>query len=130
MSHEPGKTHAPEDNKHPSHGAHAEAPHNTIHRPAPHSKEPEHHTAKVDSKKAVADPKKPLSSSAAPSLVHDHPDAAYIKRDDLGQVIAQGMAVLYLTHPKNPVDFLAKWLLNYSHAEKQALLRLEQHDKV
>ncbi len=42
----------------------------------------------------------------------DHPDAAYIKRDDIGLVIAKGMAVLYETRPKNPVDFLGKWLLN------------------
>jgi len=51
----------------------------------------------------------------------EHPDAAYIKRDDLGLVIAKGMAVMYKTQPKNPVDFLAKWLLNYAHVEKQAL---------
>ena len=44
----------------------------------------------------------------------DHPDAAYIKRDDLGVVIAQGLAVMYKTQPKNPCDFLAKWLLNYA----------------
>lgn len=37
----------------------------------------------------------------------DHPDATYIKREDIGQVIAKGMAVLYLTQPKSPVEFLA-----------------------
>lgn len=53
--------------------------------------------------------------------VKDHPDAAYIKRDDIGLVIAKGLAVMYKTQPTNPCDFLAKWLLNYSEVEKQAL---------
>jgi len=44
----------------------------------------------------------------------DHPDAAYIKREDIGVVVARGLAVMYKTQPKNPVDFLAKWLLNYA----------------
>jgi hypothetical protein len=40
--------------------------------------------------------------------------AEYIKSDELGRVIAKGMAVLYKTQPQNPVDFLGKWLLNVS----------------
>ena len=51
----------------------------------------------------------------------DHPDAAYIKRDDIGLVVSKGLAVLYKTQPSNPVDFLAKWLLNYANVEKTAL---------
>ena len=58
---------------------------------------------------------------ASISKKEEHPDATYIKRDDLGQVIAKGMAVLYLTKPSNPIDFLAKWLLNYSNTEKQSV---------
>jgi hypothetical protein len=44
----------------------------------------------------------------------EHPDASYIKRKEIGEVIAKGLAVMYKTQPKNPVDFLAKWLLNYA----------------
>lgn len=44
----------------------------------------------------------------------DHPDAAYIKSSELGLVVAKGLAVMYKAQPSNPVDFLAKWLLNYS----------------
>ena len=44
----------------------------------------------------------------------EHPDAAYIKRDDIGLVIAKGLAVMYKAQPQNPCDFLAKWLLNYA----------------
>ena len=42
------------------------------------------------------------------------PAAEYLKSEEIGLVIAKGMAVLYKTNPKNPVDFLAKWLLNYA----------------
>lgn len=38
----------------------------------------------------------------------------YLKQDNIGKVIAKGLAVLYTQKPKFPVDFLAKWLLNYS----------------
>lgn len=43
----------------------------------------------------------------------------------MGVVISKGMAVMYKTNPKNPVDFLAKWLLNYSQVEKTEDLRAE-----
>lgn len=51
----------------------------------------------------------------------DHPDASYLKRDDIGLVVAKGLAVMYKEQPKNPVDFLAKWLLNYAQVEKTHL---------
>jgi len=41
-------------------------------------------------------------------------DADYLKSPELGTVVAKGMAVMYAQNPKNPVDFLAKWLLNYA----------------
>lgn len=50
----------------------------------------------------------------------EHPDAAYIKSDEIGVVIAKGIAVTYKTQPKNPVDFLAKWLLNHARVQKEA----------
>jgi hypothetical protein len=39
-------------------------------------------------------------------------DADYLKSEDIGLVIAKGMATLYQAKPSNPVDFLGKWLLN------------------
>jgi hypothetical protein len=51
----------------------------------------------------------------------EHPDAKYIKSDDLGLVVAKGLAVLYKTQPANPVDFLAKWLLNYASIQQNAV---------
>ena len=63
------------------------------------------------------------AATTAPTIaaVNEHPDAAYIKRDDLGLVIAKGLAVMYKAQPSNPVDFLAKWLLNHSNVKQQAV---------
>jgi len=47
-----------------------------------------------------------------------HPDAAYLKQEDIGIVIAKGMAVTYKEQPKNPVDFFAKWLLQQVEVKK------------
>lgn len=63
----------------------------------------------------------------ASSVAQEHPDAAYIKQDKLGVVIAKGLAVMYKTQPSNPVDFLAKWLLNYSIIQQTAVA--EQADQ-
>lgn len=52
-------------------------------------------------------------------------DADYLKSEEIGQVIAKGMGVLYNTNPKNPVDFLAKWLLNYSQVERAGEKRID-----
>jgi len=60
----------------------------------------------------------------------EHPDAAYLKSDELGLVIAKGMAVMYKAQPKNPVEFLAKWLLNYSQVERAAVSQGERKEKV
>jgi len=57
------------------------------------------------------------SSAAVAGAVAEHPDAAYIKSDELGVVIAKGLAVMYKAQPANPVDFLAKWLLNHAHVQ-------------
>ena len=42
-----------------------------------------------------------------------HPDIAYIKTEEIGQIISQGLTAVYLERPDFPVDYLAKWLLNY-----------------
>lgn len=47
------------------------------------------------------------------------PDADYLMSDEIGLVIAKGMQVLYKTNPKNPVDFLAKYLLHTSKVNRE-----------
>lgn len=37
----------------------------------------------------------------------------YLKQDEIGDVIAQAIAEMYLQKPQFPVDYLANWLLNY-----------------
>ena len=52
-----------------------------------------------------------------------HPDIKYIKTPEIGQVISQGLTSVYLAKPDFPVDYLAKWLLNYlDNQEKERLL--------
>jgi hypothetical protein len=46
-------------------------------------------------------------------------DADYLKSEDLGKVIAKGMAVLYKANPQNPIDYLGKWLLNQSMVKRE-----------
>lgn len=54
-------------------------------------------------------------------------DAEYLKSNDLGLVIAKGMAVMYKAQPTNPVDFLARWLLNLAANEKK---NEDMHDQI
>ena len=37
---------------------------------------------------------------------------------------------MYKNQPKNPVDFLAKWLLNYAQVERVALSTVESKERV
>jgi hypothetical protein len=56
-----------------------------------------------------------------------HPDADYLKGDDIGLVIAKAMAVTYRADPANPIDYFAKWLLNHSKVQK---VQVAQEEKV
>jgi len=67
-----------------------------------------------------------LNNNCNRTVMSRQTEADYLKSDELGLVIAKGMAVMYKENPKNPVDFLAKWLLNYSQVEKAALSKQEQ----
>ena len=58
------------------------------------------------------------------------PDAEYLKSEGIGLVIAKGMAVLYKEQPRNPVDFLSKWLFNHAHVERAAEAQKEAENAV
>jgi len=47
----------------------------------------------------------------------EHGDIKYLKRDDIGAVMAKGLSETYQANPKNPVEFFAKWLLNYGKTD-------------
>jgi hypothetical protein len=44
----------------------------------------------------------------------DHPDLIYLKQAHIGGVINRALSDLYKTKPKNPITFLANWLLSQS----------------
>jgi len=46
----------------------------------------------------------------------DHPDIAYLKSTSIGGVVNRALSDLYKVQPKNPVTFLANWLLNESRS--------------
>jgi hypothetical protein len=51
----------------------------------------------------------------------EHPDITYLKKDDIGLILAKALNETYSVKPKNPVEFFAKWLLNHSQTAKLAL---------
>ena len=63
-------------------------------------------------------------------MTTERPEAEYLKSNDIGLVIAKGMAVTYKADPENPVDFFARWLLNQSHQARNQLLQEERAIKV
>jgi len=44
------------------------------------------------------------------------PEAEYLKSEDIGSIIAKGMAVTYRAQPEKPIEFFGKWLLNQAKA--------------
>ena len=63
-------------------------------------------------------------------MSNSSPDADYLMSDEIGLVIAKGMQVLYKTNPKNPVDFLAKWLLNQSQTNQRESAAAKQQQEI
>ena len=47
----------------------------------------------------------------------EHPDITYLKQDDIGLVLSKGLSETYKFKPTNPIDFFARWLLNYSKTQ-------------
>ncbi|CAD8201854.1 unnamed protein product [Paramecium octaurelia] len=46
-------------------------------------------------------------------------DLDYLHQESIGGVIADGLTVLYNTQPEKPIEFLAKWLLQYCKTSTQ-----------
>ena len=63
----------------------------------------------------------------------EHPNITFLKSSEIGGVLSKGLAILYHEKPKFPVDYLAKWLLNYSRekeSEKDIDKGLELKEKL
>lgn len=55
----------------------------------------------------------------------------YLQRDDIGKVIAKGLASVYSKRPPKPVKYLAEWLKSYSGNRSQLSHTIQaQHEKV
>lgn len=50
----------------------------------------------------------------------EHPDITYLKQDEIGLVLAKALKETYKVNPANPVDFFAKYLLNFAKTERKA----------
>lgn len=44
-----------------------------------------------------------------------HPALQYLSTPEISDILSKGLSVLYEKNPKNPVEFLALWLLNHSN---------------
>lgn len=54
----------------------------------------------------------------------------YLQQDDIGKVIAKGLAHLYTNKPERPIKNLAEWLKKYSSNQKElAAVVKAQSDK-
>lgn len=43
----------------------------------------------------------------------------YLHQENIGGVIAEGLTVLYQNQPEKPIEYLAKWLLQYCKTSNQ-----------
>jgi hypothetical protein len=58
-------------------------------------------------------------------------DITYLKQDNIGKVVASGLAELYKEKPTFPIDYLARWLLNYSKTkENETKIRDEKQKEL
>jgi len=54
------------------------------------------------------------------NLEKEHPDITYLKQENIGLVLSKALAETYSAQPNQPIDFFAKWLLNYRKTQKLA----------
>jgi len=56
-------------------------------------------------------------------------DIQYLLDDKIGLVLSEGLNVLYRVQPRHPVDYFAKWLLNYEATQKNKKTVHESENK-
>ena len=47
-----------------------------------------------------------------------HDDIKYLMKDDIGGILSKGLSETYEKHPVNPIEYFAKWLLNYQKTQR------------
>lgn len=59
-----------------------------------------------------------------------HEDIKYLMQEDIGGILCKGLAETVDAQPKNPVEFFAKWLLNYKKSEVTFAQEIDQGAQV
>ena len=45
-----------------------------------------------------------------------HPDIQYLKQFEIGNIICQALASAYQKNPKDPIKYIANWLISKSNS--------------
>ena len=59
-----------------------------------------------------------------------NPDIEYLKTDDIGEIIAEACAQVYIKKPKYPIDFVGKWLQNFCKTQRSLRKQGGDREKV
>lgn len=59
-----------------------------------------------------------MAKQPSAKKVELHPDVRYVEQEEIGKVICEGLAAIVKAQPKNPVEYLARWLLAYEERDK------------
>lgn len=59
----------------------------------------------------------------------EHEDVTFLKQDQVGGILAQGLAELYQQQPAHPIHFLGNWLLNFAATEKNKALEASKLER-
>lgn len=46
----------------------------------------------------------------------EHPDIDFLMKQPIGDILKKGLAQTYRNKPQFPVDYLAKWLINFDQS--------------
>ena len=49
-----------------------------------------------------------------------HGDINYLMQDQIGVVISRGLTATYEQRPKNPIEYFARWMLNFRETQRAA----------
>jgi len=61
-----------------------------------------------------------MQASIYESLSKEHPDVTYYKREDISLILSKGLAQTCREKPRNPIEYFATWLQEYSQVQKAA----------
>ena len=57
-------------------------------------------------------------TEAYQSILKEHPDVTYFKKEDISLILSKGLATTCREQPRNPIEYFANWLMEYSKVQK------------